>query len=91
MNKRLLACFGLGVSAVGLGISLVWVNLELVDLSYSIKEMHDVLESEQKLKSKLEVEHMNLISPYHMRENAADLDLHPPVRGQVRILGEREK
>jgi cell division protein FtsL len=91
MNKRLLACFGLGVSALIFGISLVWVNLELVDLSYSIKEMHDVLESEQKLKSKLEVEHMNLISSYQMREKAAALDLHPPASGQIRILGGREK
>ncbi|MDZ7758907.1 MAG: hypothetical protein U5L00_01435 [Desulfovermiculus sp.] len=89
MKRRLLAGLGLGVSALVLGICLVWINLELVDLSYSIKEVHDVLESEQELKAKLEVEHMNLLSLYQLQKKASQMDLHPPQAGQVRIMDQR--
>jgi len=86
MKKRIIACFSLGVSALALGVCLVWLNLQLVDLSYSIKKMHDVLEGEQKLKSKLVVEHMNLMSSYQLQEKAADMGLRPPESGQVRSM-----
>ena len=89
MKNRLLSCMGLGVSALALGICLVWINLELVDLSYSIKEVHDVLESEQELKAKLEVEHMNLLSLYQLQKKASHKGLYPPQAGQVRIMDER--
>lgn len=89
LKNRLLTCLGLGVTALVLGICLVWINLELVDLSYSIKEVHDVLESEQELKAKLEVEHMNLLSFYQLQKKAAQMGLHPPQGGQVRIMDAR--
>ncbi len=86
VHKKIAACFGLGVSALAFGICLVWINLELVEVSYSIKEVHDLLESEEELKAKLEVEHMNLLSSYQLREKAVQMDLHPPQAGQVRDL-----
>ena len=85
-HKKIAACFGLGVTALAFGLFLVWINLELVDLSYSIKEVHDLLQSEEELKAKLEVEHMNLLSSYQLREEAAHMDLHPPQAGQVRVM-----
>ena len=86
VHRKIAACFALGVSALAFGLCLVWINLELVDVSYSIKEVHDLLESEEELKSKLEVEHMNLLSSYQLREKAVQMDLHPPKAGQVRVL-----
>ena len=89
IKNRLLTCLGLGVSALVLGICLVWINLQLVDLSYSIKEVHDVLDSEQELKAKLEVEHMNLLSLYQLQKRASRMGLYPPQTGQVRMMDDK--
>lgn len=91
IKKRVLACLGLGVSALALGVCLVWINLELVGLSYRIKEVHDLLEGEKELKSKLQVEHMNLLSSYQLRKKAVKVDLHPPKEGQIRLMVQGEK
>jgi len=90
IKKRVLACLGLGVSALALGVCLVWINLELVGLSYRIKEVHDLLEGEKELKSKLQVEHMNLLSSYQLRKKAVQMDLQPPKKGQMRIMVQGE-
>ncbi|MFP4285753.1 MAG: hypothetical protein ACLFQG_09415, partial [Desulfovermiculus sp.] len=86
IKKRVLACLGLGISALALGICLVWINLELVGLSYRIKEVHDLLEGEKELKSKMQVEHMNLLSSYQLRKKAVQMDLQPPQEGQKRLM-----
>lgn len=91
IKKRVLACLGLGISALALGVCLVWINLELVGLSYRIKEVHDLLEGEQELKSKLQVEHMNLLSSYQLRKQAVKMDLHPPEEGQIRLMVQGDK
>lgn len=91
IKKRVLACLGLGVSGLALGVCLVWINVELVGLSYSIKEVHDLLEGEKELKSKLQVEHMNLLSSYQLRKEAGHMDLQPPQKGQVRLMVEGEQ
>lgn len=91
IKKRVLACLGLGVSALALGICLVWINLELVGVSYRIKEVHDLLEGEKELKSKLQVEHMNLLSSYQLRKKAVQMDLHPPREGQIRVMVQGRK
>jgi cell division protein FtsL len=75
-----------GLSTLILCLCLVWVNIELVNLSYDIKSLQQKLDSEKALRSKLQVEKMNLTSNYRLREFAARFDLEPPSSDQIRKL-----
>jgi cell division protein FtsL len=79
-------CLGIGLTTLLLGLSLVWVNIELVDLSYSIKKMQATLQEEKNLKAKLELECVNLMSSYRLREKAEEFGLQPPKASQIRKM-----
>lgn len=80
------SCVTAAVSSFLLGLSLVWVNMELIDLSYSIKQLQSVHESQKNLKAKLEIEWMNLTSTYRLRNKASEYGLQSPEVNQVRKL-----
>ncbi len=75
-----------GVTTLILSLGVVWVNIELVQLSYSIKELHSEISKERELKNKLEVEKMNLMSSYRLRQKAELFDLERPSAEQIRYL-----
>ncbi len=75
-----------GLSTLVLCLCLVWVNIELVNLSYDIKSLQQKLDTEKALRSKLQVEKMNLTSNYRLREFAARFELEPPQSDQIRKL-----
>mgnify|MGYP006281003257 CR=1 FL=1 len=75
-----------GLSTLVLCLCLVWVNIELVNLSYDIKSLQQKLDTETALRSKLQVEKMNLTSNYRLREFAASFELEPPKSDQIRKL-----
>ena len=79
-------CLGIGLITMFLGLSLVWVNIELVDLSYSIKKLQATLQEQKDLKAKLELESVNLMSSYRLREKAEEFGLEPPKADQIRHM-----
>ncbi|HMB31682.1 MAG TPA: hypothetical protein VKN82_07650 [Desulfohalobiaceae bacterium] len=75
-----------GVVTLFLALGVVWMNIELVQLSYSIKELHTDISKERELKNKLEIEKMNLLSSYRLRQKAELFDLERPSPEQIRYL-----
>ncbi|NCC25067.1 MAG: 16S rRNA (cytosine(1402)-N(4))-methyltransferase RsmH [Deltaproteobacteria bacterium] len=69
-----------------LGLATVWVNIEGVDTAYELKRLEQRYDQQADLKAKLEVERVNLMSPYRLRETGRKMGLKPADPENMRVL-----
>lgn len=69
-----------------MGLVLVWSGIERTDTTYFINIAQNEARERQALHAKLEVERERLLSPYILRQRAAEFGMHEPAPGQVRRM-----
>ncbi|MBI9109737.1 hypothetical protein [Maridesulfovibrio ferrireducens] len=78
-------------SALILGLISVWLNIERVDKAYNLRRMEKILNEQEALEGKLEVENNNLLSPIRLRKLAKKYGFGPASQGQIRRPRENRK
>jgi cell division protein FtsL len=73
--------------ALMLGLTLVWLNMERVHMAYELKKLQAEVNNLEDHAAKLMVERDNLLSPYRLRELAAQYGLEEAGAGQIRMMG----
>lgn len=74
-----------------LGLAVVWVSIERTNLVYGLRKMEHKMTELESHTSKLLVERDNLVSPYRLRQLAAEYGLAPAATGQIRRLEVRSE
>ena len=69
-----------------LSMVFVWLSIQRTERAYSLNRAVSSLEEARKLKSKLEVERDNLLSPDRLRAVGKSQGLVPAAPGQIRRL-----
>lgn len=78
------------VGSVVLNLALIvmvaWMSTQKIQMGYSLKQMHTSYGSKQDHASKLVVERDNLLSPYNLREKAAEFGMRTARPGEIRRM-----
>lgn len=87
LTKGWLLLFSVACMATLLmGLAVVWLSIERTHIAYGLRRMESKLTELESHTSKLRVERDNLVSPYRLRQLAAEYGLAPAATGQIRRL-----
>jgi hypothetical protein len=87
LTKGWMLLFGVAcLSTLLMGLAVVWLSIERTHIAYGLRRMEIKLTELESHASKLRVERDNLVSPYRLRQLAAEYGLAPAATGQIRRL-----